>query len=178
MQLAMSDVVVGPSVGEVRVWDEKTQKGSGVSRVIPLSWEACPQVGQLLQYWQRLQARVWAAAGPAQPAGFLQLPGDPFPLREGILDACVKQCAALAGLSSAEAQGLHGHSCRSGGVSALHALGGSIFVGAARGGWKSLATIYQHYLVLDVVPSAAAFQLLGFLLAPGVREAVRAQCCG
>jgi hypothetical protein len=41
----------------------------------------------------------------------------------------------------------------------------------ARGGWQSLATIFQHYLSFEVLPSKEAFLLLGFLLAPPVYAA-------
>jgi hypothetical protein len=175
MQLAVADVVCGPGAGaEVRVWDEKTRKGSGVARPVPVDWAAWPQLGELLRYWQRLREQVWVSA-PGHRRGFLQLPGEPFPLQEGILDACMSVCVRAAGFSPAQAEGLHGHSCRSGGVSALHALGGSVLVAAARGGWRSLGTVFQHYLVLDVVPTVEVFLLLGFLLPPGVREVVRAQ---
>jgi hypothetical protein len=174
MQLAAGDVVVLQQGAEVRVWDEKTQKGSGVARAIPVDWALFPEVGRLLQRWLLMQGQAWAAAGAGPSHGFFQLPGERFPLQEGVLCQCVQLCVGLAGLPAGVAAGLQGHSCRSGGVSALHALGGSVMVAAARGGWAQLSTVFQHYLYLDVVPSAAAFRLLGFLLPPAVRLAARA----
>jgi hypothetical protein len=96
--------------------------------------------------------------------GFLQLPGEKFPLSEGVLNSCMQQCVAAVGLQGAYGSALKGHSCRSGGISALHALGGSIPLATARGGWQSVATVFQHYLSFEVLPSKEAFLLLGFLL--------------
>ena len=46
----------------------------------------------------------------------------------------------------------------------IHAIGGSLAVCQARGGWKTLDTMIQHYLCLEVLPSRAAFMLLSPLL--------------
>ena len=172
MQLAVGDVVLLDQGGEVRVWDEKTRKGSGVARSVPVEWGLCPAAGRLVQRWVLLREHAWSRSqGGGLCQGFFQLPGEPFPLREGVLCSCVQQCVYAAGLPAEVAVGLQGHSCRSGGLSALHALGGSVLQAAARGGWAQLSTVFQHYLYLDVVPSVEAFQLLGFLLPPAVRHA-------
>jgi hypothetical protein len=170
MQLARGDVVVQPHQAEVRVWEEKTRKGSGVARAILVEWGLAPQVGRLLHHWVRVQGQAWAAAGTGPCQGFFQLPGESFPLQEGVLCACVQQCVALVGMPAGVAAGPQGHSCRSG-VSAFHALGGSVLTAASRGGWAGLATLFRHYLFLEVVPSVEALQLLGFLLPPAVRQA-------
>lgn len=167
MQLALSDVQVSGSDIEVRVWDEKPTKGSGVARSLSIDFSFCPLVKQVVVIFAEMQAALFQ---PAQPRGFLQLPGEVFPLKEGILNACMQQCVAAVRLDGVYGSALKGHSCRSGGVSALHAIGGSLPLAAARGGWKSLATIFEHYLSLEVLPSKEAFQLLGFLLPPTLRQ--------
>lgn len=163
MSLLSSDVRVSlPSI-EVVVWDEKTRKGSGIARSVSILCADCVLVGQLVHKFLAMQLQSFSGA-PFQ--GFLQLPGESFPLSEGILNKCMQQCVAAAGLSGLYGASLHGHSCRSGGVSALHAIGGSLPLAAARGGWQFLATVFQHYLSFEVLPSKEAFLLLGFLLPP------------
>jgi hypothetical protein len=167
MQLAVGDVQVSDKGLEVRVWDEKSQKGTGVARSLGIEFAACPLVGQVVLLFSQLQA---AAFRPSLPQGFVQLPGEAFPLKEGILNDCMQLCVAEAGLDGMYGPALKGHSCRSGGVSALHAIGGSLALAAARGGWKSLATMFEHYLSFEVLPTKEAFQLLGFLLPPALQE--------
>jgi hypothetical protein len=163
MELRGCDVSVSLVGLEVSVWDEKTTKGSGVARQISIDISLCPLVGQVVLHFVQLQQ----AALAEQPCkGFFQLPGEAFPLAEGILHQCVSLCVAATGLDGVYGSALKGHSCRSGGVSALHAVGGSLAVCQARGGWKSLATMMEHYLSLEVLPSKAAFLLLGPLLPP------------
>jgi len=167
MQLAMGDVQIsGIGIG-VRVWDEKTRKGSGVARSISIDFAACRLMEQVVLQFSKMQATMFQ---PAQPQGFLQLLGQAFPLKEGILNDCMQLCVATVGLDSVYGPALKGHSCRSGGVSALHAIGGSLPLAAARGGWQSLATIFEQYLSFEVLPSMEAFQLLGFLLPPTLQQ--------
>ena len=155
MGLVKEDVQVSDKGFEVRVWDEQTRKGAGIARSIAVSIVDCPLVGQVVLRYVQLQA---AAFGPThQPRGFVQLPGEPFPLREGILNTCLQQCVAAVALDGVYGPALKGHSCRSGGVSALHAIGGSLPCAAARGGWASLATVFEHSLSLEVVPSRRHF---------------------
>jgi len=163
----MGDVQIsGIGIG-VRVWDEKTRKGSGVARSISIDFAACRLMEQVVLQFSKMQATMFQ---PAQPQGFLQLLGQAFPLKEGILNDCMQLCVATVGLDSVYGPALKGHSCRSGGVSALHAIGGSLPLAAARGGLQSLATIFEQYLSFEVLPSMEAFQLLGFLLPPTLQQ--------
>ena len=61
-------------------------------------------------------------------------------------------------------------------VLCIHAIGGSLVVCQARGGWKTLDTdtMIQHYLCLEVLPSRAAFMLLSPLLGPPLLAAGKA----
>ena len=136
---------------------------SGVARSVSVQCSDCPLLGQVICKFQQLQQQAFAGS---PFTGFLQLPGEVFPLAEGVLNVCMQQCISTARLSGPYAAALKGHSCRSGGVSALHAIGGSIPLAAARGGWQSLSTIFQHYLSLEVLATREAFMLLGFLLPP------------
>ena len=167
MQLAVSDVQVSDKGFEVQVWDEKSRKGTGVARSVSIEFAACPLVGQVVLLFSQLQAQAFR---PYRPQGFVQLPGESFPLKEGILNDCMQLCVAEGRLDGVYGSVLKGHSCRSGGVSALHAIGGSLALAAARGGWRSLVTMFEHYLSLEVLPTKAAFQLLGFLLPPALQE--------
>lgn len=167
MELQLADVQVSDKGFEVRVWDEKTRKGSGVARSLGIELLLCPLLGQAVLAFSQKQA---AAFGTASPQGFIQLPGEPFPLKEGILNTCMHLCVEATHLVGIYGPALKGHSCRSGGVSALVAIGGSLPLATSRGGWKSLTTVFQHYLSLEVLPSKAAFQLLGFLLPPVLFE--------
>jgi hypothetical protein len=86
MGLVKEDVQVSDKGFEVRVWDEQTRKGAGIARSIAVSIVDCPLVGQVVLRFVQLQA---AAFGPThQPRGFVQLPGEPFPLRVSSTHAC------------------------------------------------------------------------------------------
>ena len=86
MALVKEDVQVSDKGFEVRVWDEKTRKGAGIARSIAVSIVDCPLVGQVVLRNVQRQA---AAFGPTrQPRGFVQLPGEPFPLRVSSTHAC------------------------------------------------------------------------------------------
>lgn len=168
MSLSVQDVHFLGTGLEVAVWDEKTRKGAGVARSLTISFPDCQFIGQVLHRFFQFRQEAF---GASTPQGFLQLPGENFPLKEGILHHCMQQCVAAVHLTGVYGAALKGHSCRSGGVSALHALGGSVPLATARGGWQSVATVFEHYLSFEVLPSKEAFLLLGFLLPPPVYEA-------
>lgn len=170
MHLKSSDVGLLGSSLEVLVWDEKTRKGSGVARSVSIQFDDCALFGQVLQHFLQLQSVAFAGS---VISGLFQLPGESFPLSEGVLNACMQQCVESVHLAGLDGSALKVHSCRSGGICALHAIGGSMPLASSRGGWQSLATVFQHYLSFEVLPSKAAFLLLGFLLPPPVYAAGR-----
>jgi hypothetical protein len=172
--LACHDVIVSDVGFSVRVWDEKTRKGSGLSRPITIDIREAPVLGQVALKFSCMQSIAWAA-GAGGPQGFFQLPGDTHPLPPGFLNDCMQVCVQHNQAACGDVYGsnLTGHCCRSGGVSCLHALGGSVLVAADRGGWACLQTMVQHYLFVDVQPDLASFQLLGFLLPPATRAVAR-----
>jgi hypothetical protein len=97
-----------PSI-ELLVWDEKTRKGSGLARSISINCADCGLVGQVLHKFQAMQLHSFAGS---PFVGFLQLPGESFPLAEGVLNRCMQQCVMAADLGCIYGASLHGHSCR------------------------------------------------------------------
>jgi hypothetical protein len=135
MGLVKEELQVSDKGFEVRVWDGYPCKGAGIARSIAISIADCPVVGQVCaaagsSLWPHSSASGLRAA----PRGALSL--------EGILNTCLQQCVAAVALDGVYGPALKGHSCRSGGVSALHAIGGSLPCAAAREGWASLATVF------------------------------------
>ena len=98
------------------------------------------------------------------PDFHFQLPGEPRPLSRH-MSAWVH--TALSELSVAAPSGFTylGHSLRSGGASAAEAIGVPPFRANWLGGWsQSGRTRELHYLDPTVLPTLAAYRLLGWLL--------------
>jgi len=69
----------------------RARKGTGVARSVSIEFAACPLVGQVVLLFSQLQAQAFR---PYRPQGFVQLPGESFPLKEGILNDCMRLCVA------------------------------------------------------------------------------------
>ena len=75
MQLAVSDVQDSDKGFEVRVWDEKSRKGTGVAWSVSIEFAACPLVGQVVLLFSQLQAQAFR---PSRPQGLSNCLVNPF----------------------------------------------------------------------------------------------------
>ena len=121
-----------------------------------------PLLGQLGRAF--LDARERRCAGRMQPEWLFQLPGEARPVTRHMA-AWVTTTLTEEGISAPAGFAYLGHSLRSGGSSAAEAIGVPRFRGNWLGGWsQSGKTRELHYMDPSVLPSRAAYGLLGWLL--------------
>ena len=130
---------------------------------------ALPRVACLGRLFLDTRQRL-AAAHPEPPkAGadeyLFQLPGEPRVLTRH-MSAWVSLTLDELGIRAPPGFAYLGHSLRSGGSSAAEAIGVSRFRGNWLGGWAQAGRTRElHYLDPSVLPTPAAYSLLGWLLA-------------
>ena len=107
---------------------------------------------------------MWTLLPRAAPPRLLQLPGEPPPTTP-TMGGWLQR--ALRRVHAAPPRGFTytGHALRSGGASAAKAIRVPAFRANWLGGWAPRSLVRkQHYLDPSVLPTPAAFSLLGWLL--------------
>jgi hypothetical protein len=174
LSLLAEDVRLVGSGDELELWvgDEKTRKVDGVKRRISVNLRYLPELRTLWNLFVAAREAAWAAVLPGArlaSVGCWDLPGDCVFRVDGYLNVCVKAVFDRLQLS-AESLCYSGHSCRSGGASAAHALGVSLLVILSRGGWASSSDTVRKYVDVSVQPDAAVFKFFASLLPPHAVE--------
>jgi hypothetical protein len=149
---------------------EKGKKGQAVRRVVRLPLQqqpvhghssVLPRIAALAERY--LDLRTAMCSGTA-PEWLLQLPGEPRPLTrhmETWLTSALQRC----GISAPPGFAYLGHSIRSGGVSAMAAIGVERHLYIWLCGWaRGSDTVDKHYLDPTVLPTPAAFAYYGWAL--------------
>jgi len=168
VHLEMADHGIDDSFIWLRL-TEKTKRGSALRRIIRLPLGASP-AGGVASALPRLAALGRAyiaareAAGPSQPRLF-QLPDEPAPVTRH-MEAWVATTLDELGIRAPAGFAYLGHSLRSGGSSAAEAIRVPRFRGNWLGGWSQAGRTRElHYLDPSILPTDAAYALLGWLLA-------------
>ena len=154
------------------IWLRLTEKGKRRLRVrrivrLPLAQRqvegaasVLPRVARLARYYIALRAKL---AGGA-PEFLFQLPGEARPLTRSMetwVAAALSRCKIKAPLGFA----YQGHSLRSGGASAMAAIGVARHIYVWLGGWaRGSSTVEKHYIDPTVLPSPAAYAFFGWAL--------------
>ena len=148
---------------------EKQKRSQPYRRVVRLPLDAPPSNGHAsalpdLAALGRAYLEARAALGGATPRWLLQLPGEPKPTARHMAE-WVALTLKEEGVSAPAGFAYLGHSLRSGGSSAAEAIKVSRFRGNWLGGWSQTGRTRElHYMDPSVLPTAAAFELLGWLL--------------
>jgi len=148
---------------------EKQKRSQPHRRVVRLPLDAPPSNGHAsalpdLAALGRAYLEARAALGGATPQWLLQLPGEPKPTARHMAE-WVALTLKEEGVSAPAGFAYLGHSLRSGGSSAAEAIKVSRFRGNWLGGWSQTGRTRElHYMDPSVLPTAAAFELLGWLL--------------
>ena len=167
-------LTVDHGVDDRHLWlrlTEKMRRGWAFRRVIRLPLDASPvrghasalpQLARLSRIYTEARASLGTAGTP--PAHFFQLPGEPRPLTRHMsawLDATLSEVHIQVPPGFAYL----GHSLRSGGSSAAEAIGVSRYRGNWLGGWSQTGRTRElHYIDPSVLPTPAAYALMGWLL--------------
>jgi len=149
---------------------EKHKRGWAYRRVVRLPLTASPVQGHTsrLRDVARLgmayvAARTALTGGGKAPPYLFQLPREQKP-RTARMSAWVATVLGAVGVRAPPGFAYLGHSLRSGGASAAEAIGVQGFRANWLGGWSQQSTTRaKHYLDPSVLPSRAAYQLLGWL---------------
>ena len=159
-------------INDKHIWlrvEEKTTRLSGVRRVIQLPLtQTHGHPPSLLPEIARLGARYTTARNMREPGArrqaYFQLPNENPPTTSD-MSTWVREALAWVNVVPPKGFAYLGHSLRSGGASAAAAIGVPAFRANWLGGWApSSNTREKHYVDPTVLPSTAAFQLLGWLL--------------
>ena len=148
---------------------EKLKRNQSHRRVVRLPLDAPPSNGHAsalpeLAELGRAYLDARAALGGATPRWLLQLPGEPKPTTRHMAE-WVERTLKEEGVRAPAGFAYLGHSLRSGGSSAAEAIKVPRFRGNWLGGWaQSGRTRELHYMDPSVLPTPAAYELLGWLL--------------
>jgi hypothetical protein len=150
---------------------EKGKRNTVIRRIVRLPLvqqsvqghaSALPRIATLARRF--IKARTSALGSAPAPEFLLQLPGEPRPLTRH-MSAWLQSALQRCGISAPAGFAYQGHSIRSGGASAMAAIGVERHLFIWLGGWaRGSTTVDRHYLDPTVLPSPAAFALYGWAL--------------
>ena len=125
---------------------------------------ALPALAHILRMYESARDSLCTSLSCATPDYYFQLPDEPRLLTRH-MSAWVSVVLDELGMSAPAGFAYLGHSLRSGGSSAAEAIGVPRFRRNWLGGWsQSGRTRELHYLDPSILPTPAAYALLGWLL--------------